>query len=360
MTTTPTRPPKRIPWLRLLISLLAGAAGIWLITRDLQLSDIQQAFAQARSGYILLAAAVIISTIFTKTWRWQLLFIANGRTTDKEQSPNGPPPGSPPPGSPPSGGSPPPLSTLFWPLILGQFINAISPVRVGDLARVLALERETGIDKVRALSTLVVEKTLDIIILVLTLFLILPTVVLPESITRRGSSMAVMAAVVFLLLLIFAHQRERVVYLTKQLIRRLPGRLQRPIFHLIVAGLAGLAALRRPRHTLVLTLVSAGLMVLSILTPYILVHAFDIPLGLKEAALLHLVLIIGLIPASTPANVGIFEGLVAFMLYQFGLTDSATIISYAIVYHLVVVLPQIILGSLTVVRSNWRREKPGP
>jgi uncharacterized protein (TIRG00374 family) len=328
---------------------VAGAAGIWLITRDLQFSDIQQAFAQASPGYILLAAAVIISTILTKTWRWQLLFIANGRTTEEEQSSAKLP-----------ASSPPPLSTLFWPLILGQFINAISPVRVGDLARVLALERETGIDKVRALSTLVVEKTLDIIILVLNLFLILPTVVLPESITRRGSMMALMAAILFLLLLIFAHQRERIMHLTKQLIRRLPDRLQRPIFHLIVAGLAGLAALRRPRHTLVLTLVSAGLMVLSILTPYILFHAFDIPLGLKEAALLHLVLIIGLIPASTPANVGIFEGLVAFMLYQFGLTGSATIISYAIVYHLVVVLPQIILGSLTVVRSNWRREKPGP
>ena len=354
MTTTLTRQPRQIPWLRLLISLLAGAAGIWLITRDLQFNDIQQAFAQAKPGYILLAVAIILGTILTKTWRWQLLFIANGRSAEGEQLPgSAPPTGAPPPGAPPTG-APPALSSLFWPLILGQFINAISPVRVGDLARVLALERETGIDKVRALSTLVVEKTLDIIILVLTLFLILPTVVLPEAITRRGSLMALVAAVVFLLLLIFAHQRERITMLAKQIIRRLPARLQRPIFHLIVAGLAGLAALRRPRHTLILTLVSAGLMVFSILTPYILFHAFDIPLGLKEAALLHLVLIIGLIPASTPANVGIFEGLVAFMLYQFGLTDNATILSYAIVYHLVVVMPQIILGSLTVVRSNWR------
>jgi hypothetical protein len=57
-------------------------------------------------------------------------------------------------------------------------------------------------------------------------------------------------------------------------------------------------------------------------------------------------------PASTPANVGIFEGLVVFTLNQFGLTDNAAILSYAIVYHLVVVTPQLFLGSLSVIRSN--------
>ena len=59
-------------------------------------------------------------------------------------------------------------------------------------------------------------------------------------------------------------------------------------------------------------------MLLSILTPYILFSAFNLPLGFQEATLLHLSLIIGQIPASTPGNVGIFEGVVVFMLNQFG------------------------------------------
>jgi uncharacterized protein (TIRG00374 family) len=226
-------------------------------------------------------------------------------------------------------------------------------VRVGDLARVLKLESETGIGKVQGLSTLVVEKTLDIIILVLTLFLLLPTVVLPESLSlaRRGIVMAATAVTLFVLLLIFAYFRERITKLAGRLIKLLPERLQRPLFRLIVAGLTGLSALRQPRQLLVLLFVSAVIMFLSILTPYILFSTFNIPFGLKEATLLHLSLIIGQIPASTPGNVGIFEGVVVFMLNQFGLTDNAAILSYAIVYHLVVVMPQIFLGSVSVIRK---------
>jgi uncharacterized protein (TIRG00374 family) len=337
---------RKIPWLRLLLGLLAGAIGLWLITRDLEFSDIEQAFLEAKPGYILLAALVILATITAKTWRWQLLFINNGRPQTPEASQPGVPHGSPP-------GSPA-LSTLFWPLILGQFINTISPVRVGDLARVVALERETGIDKVQGLSTLVVEKTLDIITLVMTLFLILPTVVLPETISlaRRGMLMAAVAVTLLVLLLIFAYYRERITTLAGRLIKRLPNRLQRPLLRLIVAGLTGLSALRQPRQLLVLLFASTVIMFLSILTPYVLFSTFDIPLGLKEATLLHLTLILGQIPASTPGNVGIFEGLVVFMLNQFGLTNNAAILSYAIVYHLVVVMPQIVLGSLSVIRKS--------
>ncbi|MFZ0544111.1 MAG: lysylphosphatidylglycerol synthase transmembrane domain-containing protein [Candidatus Promineifilaceae bacterium] len=329
---------KNIPWLRLLIGLLAGLFGLWFITRNLEFSDVQEAFGRAKMGYIVLAVGVILTTILTKTWRWQLLFINNGRLLQEEEA----------------APALPSLPALFWPLILGQFINAVSPVRVGELARVIALERETGIDKVQGLGTLVVEKTLDIIALVLTLFLILPTVVLPASLTlaSRGEIMALTAVFLFGLLLIFAYFRERITKLASRIIRRLPARLQNPLMRLIVSGLTGLSALRQPRQLLVLTFISAVIMVLHILTPYVLFFTFGLPFGLKEAALLHLTLnIISQLPASSPVNVGIFEGLVAFMLNQFGLNDNAAILSYAIVYHLVVVMPQIVLGSFSVIRK---------
>jgi uncharacterized protein (TIRG00374 family) len=329
---------RKFPWIRTLIGLLAGALGLLFITRDLEPEAIKQALIEAKTGYIFLAVLVIFTTILAKTWRWQLLFINNGRSNKTAEIPT----------------TNPRMSSLFWPLILGQFINAISPVRVGDLARVVALEQESGIDKIQAIGTLVVEKTLDIIVLVLTLFLILPTVVLPESVTERGTFLASTAAAIFVMLLFFAYQREWVIGLTKRIIKRLPNRLQQPLTHLIVAGLAGLSALRQPRQLLSLTFVSAVIMALSILTPFILFSTFDLEMGLKEAALLHLTLIIGLIPASTPANVGIFEGLVAFTMNQLGQTNNAAIISYAIIYHLVVVLPQIFLGSISVIRSNWQ------
>jgi hypothetical protein len=42
------------------------------------------------------------------------------------------------------------------------------------------------------------------------------------------------------------------------------------------------------------------------------------------------------------------------MLFRLGLVSEAVIVSYTIVFHLVVMLPQIVLGSAAISRTNWR------
>jgi hypothetical protein len=51
---------------------------------------------------------------------------------------------------------------------------------------------------------------------------------------------------------------------------------------------------------------------------------------------------------------GIFEGTVVLVLYQFGQTNQALTVSYAVAFHLVVLLPKILLGGLAASRTNWR------
>jgi len=54
----------------------------------------------------------------------------------------------------------------------------------------------------------------------------------------------------------------------------------------------------------------------------------------------------------------LFEGLVVLTLQQFGSADNATLLSYAILFHLVVMLPQILLGSLAAMTSKWDWRQP--
>ncbi len=313
--------------MRLLLSTLVGILGLWYITRNITWGDITAAWQQARIGYVFLAVLVILATILTKSWRWRLMFV------------------------PPEAA--PPLGSLYSALILGQFVNALSPARVGDLARIYALERSAPHGKVRIFSTLVIEKTLDVVTTLVTLFLVGAAVILPGYGNHRTLIITSLALVSFVGMLLLAYQTHRALRLVEWLAGWLPGRLRRPVMKLVAAGLEGLSALRAPRLTLLLMLVSASAMFLAVLTPRVLFLAFDIPLGFRAAALVHLTLSIGSIPASTPGNVGIFEALVAFMLHQLGLDDDGVILGYAIVYHLVAVTPQIVLGAVAATQSNW-------
>ncbi|MEW5986578.1 MAG: lysylphosphatidylglycerol synthase transmembrane domain-containing protein [Chloroflexota bacterium] len=319
---------KVAPWLRVGLSLLLGIGGLWLITRNVDLAEVGRALGQAHLEAIALGLLVILVTILAKTWRWRLLFAA------AEDAPR--------------------FRALFWALVLGQFINLLLPFRLGDLTRIYTLHQETQSGKARALGTLVVEKTLDTVMLALTLLVLLPLVVVPRFVSEPGLTMTVIAVLALGLLYAVAYQTERVVSLLQQLARLLPLPLERRLMRLAVGGLSGLASLRNRRLMVTLFLSSAAIAGLSVLTPLVLFATFDLPLGLVEAVLLNLVLSLGSTPPSTPAKVGVFEWLVAFTLGRFGLTDNVIIVSYALIYHTVVILPQIVLGSAAVFRTHWR------
>lgn len=318
----------RIPWLRLTLSLVATAVAVYLVTRSLDPGQIRAAVGQASLGLIILGLLVIGVTIAAKSLRWQLMFLPASQR--------------------------PALRAAFWALALGQFVNILIPVRLGELVRIFSLEQQAGISKARTLGTLVIEKTLDTIGLLATAFLLLPFVVLPPFVVEQGYPLALLALGGLMGLFILATQSRRIVGWLRGLAGRLPVSVGHRIERVFVAGLEGLAALQDIRLAMTLGLITAGIVVLSVLTPYLLFLAFGLPLGVEEAIILNLVLSVGLAPPSTPGKVLVFEGLVALMLRQFGIADNALILSYAIVYHLVVVLPQVAMGSLAAAKGGLR------
>ena len=71
-----------------------------------------------------------------------------------------------------------------------------------------------------------------------------------------------------------------------------------------------------------------------------------------EGAAIHSGLLIGTLPSWAPANVGVFEFLVAYMLRYFGEAEGGVILAYTIVFHLVILLPQILLGGIAAIKGS--------
>lgn len=318
-------------WLRLLGSALLTVIILWLLSRDIDFAAALEALRTANPLYIGAAMAVTILTSLLKSERWGLLL-----ATDRWK---------------PAG------RDRFRALMLGQFLNLLI-FRIGDLARIYELGQRTGHSKARLLGTLVIEKILDMTVVILILVCLLPFVVVPSIISNPAGTLSVIVVPALVTIYAVAFQTERFTRLLKQVTRYLPDALEKRFNRLIVAGLEGLSALRDRRLTIAITGMSLLIGAVSILTPWLLFPALGLPLGLKEAVLLHLVTSVGSLPPTTPARLGVFEGLVIFVLSQLGMADQNLMLSYALLYHGVILLPQLLLGALALAQSRWRKTPP--
>jgi len=331
-TSKPDGVDRFLPWFNLALAILLIGLGIWYLSDKVSFEEIIQAMLLADPKYILLGLAITLVTMVLKSWRWQLMLM----TPDKS----------------------PPFSPVFWSLMLGQYVNLIVPfLRLGEIARIYALNRQIDIPMARSLGTLVLEKVLDMFVFVLAIALVLPLVILPEFVNEPGLFVWVLPVIALLILYLMAYQTEIIVRFFSAVEEKTPTRLAKRLLKWSISGLEGLSALRSRRLSLLLVGSSALIIFLSILVPYVIFAAFDIQLGLVEAAVIHIVVTIASTPPSTPGKIGIFNGAAAFMLLSFGLDDEAIIISYSIVFLLVVIVPQIALGGIAAGRTNWRWHK---
>lgn len=318
-----------VPWLNLFLVVVLLGVGIWYLADKVSLADIMAALSLADPIPIIIGLGIMVLTVMLKALRWQFMFA-------------GPDPK-------------PSFAAAFWALTLGLYVNLIVPFfRLGEVARIYALNRQTNISMARSLGTLVVEKVLAIILLALLIGIIMPFVILPDFVGQPGPTLWLLPLLALLSLYILAFQTHRITAVLHNISQRLPakGWIQRP-FQWMISGLEGLAALRSGKTSLILVFLTAVITLLSVLLPYVLFYAFDLNLSLLQAALINVVVIIVTTPPSTPGKIGVFNGAAALMLYNFGITDEAVIISYSIVFHLVVILPQIVLGSIAAAKTDW-------
>jgi uncharacterized membrane protein YbhN (UPF0104 family) len=313
--------------LQVSVGLLFGALFLWLALRQVALEDLLTAVRTAHVGWVLGGLGVILLTQIAKAWRWQLLYY-----------PSWPPPS---------------YRGLFQAMVLGQFVNLV--VRLGELARIYAVDQDTPGIKARTLGTLVVEKTLDLVLLAFLGVTIVPLMVMPAFVRSALPTLVGLTAAAAVVLYIVASRAGFVLRLFERATRLLPHAIEERLNRLARAGLLGLSALRSHRQLALLLLISAGIAGLGVLTPLVLFPAFGLPFGLREAVVLHTLLSIGTTPPSTPGKVGVFEWIAIWLLLNmFGLENEAVALSYALVFHIVVILPQLGLGAVAALRFRWQ------
>lgn len=300
--------------LKVAVGLAVTVFFLWFALRGVEWGDVWAHLREA--DYLLLGIAVVISTLGMniRAMRWKALL-----APVREDVP-------------------------FHPRVAGTYVgfaaNNVFPARVGEFARALVCARTAGLPVSAVFASLVVERVLDGLVMVVFLFgaMAWPSFPPPRSgqMDPRTAALilTVMAVGASLVLLAMALYPHRAVSVAEKGTRILPTSFRRPIVDALRAFLGGLGVLRNPR--LLLVSVAWALFQWAFLaTSYVFAfRAFGITEpGLLGGVFLQSIIAIAVSIPSGPGFFGVFEAGAVAGLDLWGVEKDRAV-SFAIGFHL--------------------------
>jgi hypothetical protein len=235
------------------------------------------------------------------------------------------------------------FSDVFWTLNEGYLISNLLPFRLGEIARAFILSRKAPISFWEVLSTIVLERVMDLTLAVGVLAITLPFVVGAGSQIPAAGTIGVLIVLVFITLFLLARNREWAIRVFNRigerihLVRKLGGKIVPSLFD-------GLAALTDARRFLWAVLWVVLNWLIAIAQYFVLLKAFVPQAKLLWSTFSLGVSAIGLAAPSSPGAVGVFEAAMVAALALFSINTSVALAA-AITAH---VLQYLVTGALGI------------
>jgi uncharacterized protein (TIRG00374 family) len=317
-------PRKQTPWKRYVIGAIVLAVLAWFLARQ----DWAQILREVQSlnvAILLQAVPILVLNMLIRSVRWRTLL---GWRTVRSWP-------------------------VFSSLMIGYLANIILPVRGGDLVRVYALRQMSSIPTATILSSVVVERVLDMASLVFVFAALAFTSGLPGWM-RDGALMLGLGAVAGLvvLILISLYGQHLLPKMLSPVVKRAPA-LGEKLVKLALEFTNGVQNFRRPVVAAGFVGATALIWLTEVMLVLIVAGAFSLPLDLRDGALLMLFsLFSSLIPAM-PGQLGTFELAMVAGLDFIG-HGGAKALPFAVTLHMVLLAGSCALGALCLVLSGGR------
>ena len=239
---------------------------------------------------------------------------------------------------------------VFWTLNEGYLINNILPFRLGEVARAFLLSKKSGLSFWEILSTILIERIMDITYAVGFFFLLLPSVVGASGQRSAAVFMSVVIILMFLSLYLLARNRQWALKVNRSIGERWPF-FQRLTGRVVPAFIDGLAVLTDGRRFFwALVWISLD-WAIALLQYYVLVKAFVPEVKPLWSSFTLIVAALGIAAPSSPGGVGVFEAAVVGALVLFGV-DASVALAAAISAHIVQYSVTGVLGIYALVKDG--------
>jgi uncharacterized protein (TIRG00374 family) len=242
----------------------------------------------------------------------------------------------------------------------GYFLNALLPLRLGEVARIyLTTQLTPPIPVFTALSTIVAERLIDTVtvgIMLLMALAITPNI--PGSVQGAALVSAIIALIGLGVLIFFAAQRKLALSIVRWFTARLPflAKIQpEALAERVLDGLAPLASVRGAVETIGWTAVS---WFFSVFAAYVLMPMFYPRMDWAAALLMVSLASLAIALPAVPGSVGPFELAVITALGATGFVPDgdaeakARALAFAVILHVVNVFSYVSTGYFGLIREK--------
>ncbi|MFC1959105.1 lysylphosphatidylglycerol synthase transmembrane domain-containing protein [Chloroflexota bacterium] len=306
-------------WQSLFIGVLVSVFFLWIALHDLDWAAVGAILQNARWQYLLLAFGVWSLGLLARSVRWQALLGWQTRF----------------------------VPTLHI-LNVGFLLNNTLPLRIGEVARAYLIGRKPAtVSGWSALSSIVAERIIDMLAVVLMLVLVMPALPVEGAVITGAVIMGVIAVIGFVVLLVFAMKPAWAHAILGVMQRLLPFIKRLNLSDLVDRLLEGLQPLTNWRVLSAVVGWTAVGWFLSVAGSWVVALTFpDMPQTPEMRAALTLSVVaasFSIIIPFTIASVGPFEAAAVFALMTVALPQEIAV-AYAVVWHTGVILVYAVWG----------------
>ena len=302
-------------WLGLAIS----AVALFLTLRGIHYDEFAATLAKAQIIWLVPSFLALLVTLCLRTWRWSGLM---GKT---------------------------PFWITFHALNIGYLLNSTLPFRLGELGRAYVIGERTSVRMTRALSTVVVERMLDLATVVLLFAVCTQFIPIPPEFSTAALSGGIVVVMLVLAFALAIWQSARVEVVLESITRRVPrfqaGSLVRR-FHDLVDGFAIFKSPGRLATSLLLT---AGIWASSLMVAFFTMMAFK-SARLDDVGLAMVLSNLGGALPSAPGGLGVVQFFAKQSLVIPFQVPVDIAVAFAFIWSLYQQLALIILGLIGLVR----------
>ncbi len=290
------------------------------------------ALRETNLSLLALSMVALTLTFFIRAVRWRSLFSAGRR---------------------------PGFGAVLSAQFVGYLANAILPIRAGEAAAIVALNKKAQTPIAEGTATVFVQRAEDVLSLVLLMFLMLPW--LPHVAWLRAAGAFAVALFIALAVLTVLLSRfgDRVIHMLIRPLRWFPfiprQSLESAPAH-FVEGLAGIVSLRIAVVSFAWTTLSWIVLGFGF---WVVMEASAIHLSPLAGVLVVVGIGLAMILPSSPAALGVFEGATVVVLSAYGV-DRSLSLSDALALHALNVLPLFAVGGILLLRRRFQLRRRVP
>ena len=288
-------------------------------------ANVVAAFARVRYIYVLPIALISVYSIIVRCQRWRLLLRPVGAI---------------------------PLLPLVSATAIGFLCNMVLPLRVGEVVRPVLLARRTATPVSSVLASVVLERLLDMLTILVFLGLVMCFVPVSDTIRQSGLVFLALAVIAVTAIVTLQRQHPMAIGLTRWILGRMPATIRHradAALQSFIEGLQGIGAgggiIRILAYSIFLWTVIATVFGIGFL-------ACDLPVPPVSGALALVTVVAGAVSApSAPGFIGTFQAGCILALGLFGVS-RADAVPYAFVVWAAQWLTQVVLGVVFLLREN--------